>query len=520
MTTELLLGGRIYTPTSTSATAIAVENGVIAWIGEDRAARALHPEAQVTELDGAFVAPAFVDTHVHLTATGLALTGPDLTGGLDAVRTTLSATPGDTVIARGWDDTAWDRPLQRTDLDEHRAIYAARIDEHSAQASTALRALVPGLEGLAGFSPDGPLTAAAHHAVRAAAIAALTDAQITAAQTTALDAAAAAGIAAVHECGGPEIAGERDFALLRERTHGVLVRRYWGEAARDADHAREILERTGADGLAGDLFVDGSLGSRTALLHRPYADAPSTGVAYLDQETVTAHVLACTEARIQAGFHAIGDAAVARVVAAFEAAVDTFGGPRVASCGHRVEHAEMVSAREARKLGDWGVNASMQPQFDAFWGGADGMYARRLGAERAATLNDFALLARNAVPIAFSSDSPVTPLDPWATLRAATQHHTAGSAVSPRAAFAAATRGAWRAGGVRDGVAGTLVPGAPATFAVWDADELVVRAPSDAVQRWSTDPRAGVAPLPDLAPGARPPRCLRTVVDGRTVFAA
>ena len=48
----------------------------------------------------------------------------------------------------------------------------------------------------------------------------------------------------------------------------------------------------------------------------------------------------------------------------------------------------------------------------------------------------------------------------------------------------------------------------------------MVRAPSDAVQRWSTDPRAGVAPLPDLAPGARLPRCLRTVVDGRTVFAA
>ncbi|BDD82621.1 amidohydrolase [Tsukamurella pulmonis] len=520
MTTELLVGGRIYTPTSTTATAIAVENGRISWIGEDRAARALHPDAQVTDLGGAFLAPAFVDTHVHLTATGLALTGPDLTGGPDAVRAALAAATGETVIARGWDDTAWERPLQRTDLDEARIVYAARVDEHSAQASTALRALVPGLADLDGFSPDGPLTAAAHHAVRAAALAALTDAQITAAQTAALDAAAAAGIAAVHECGGPDIAGERDFALLGALTHGVHVRRYWGEAARDADDARAIIYRTGADGLAGDLFVDGSLGSRTALLHAPYADAPSTGVGYLDQDTVTAHILACTRARIQAGFHAIGDAAVARVVAGFEAAVDAFGGPRVASCGHRIEHAEMVTADEAARLGDWGVNASMQPQFDALWGGPDGMYARRLGADRAATLNDFALLAKNAVPLAFSSDSPVTPLAPWATLRAATQHRTPGSAVSPRAAFAAATRGAWRAGGVRDGVAGTLVPGAPATFAVWDADELVVRAPSDAVQRWSTDPRAGVAPLPDLAPGARLPRCLRTVVDGRTVFAA
>ncbi|TWS19840.1 amidohydrolase family protein [Tsukamurella asaccharolytica] len=520
MTTELLVGGRIYTPTSTTATAIAVENGLISWIGEDRAARALHPDAQVTDLDGAFLAPAFVDPHVHLTATGLALIAPDLAGGRDAVRAAVAAAPGRTVIARGWDDTTWERPLQRTDLDENRVIYAARVDEHSAQASTALRGLVPGLADLDGFSPDGPLTGTAHHAVRAAALASLTDAQITAAQNGALDAAAAAGIAAVHECGGPDIAGERDFALLGALTHGVRVRRYWGEAARDADDARAIIYRTGADGLGGDLFVDGSLGSRTALLHAPYADAPSSGVEYLDQETVTAHVLACTRARIQAGFHAIGDAAVARVVDAFAAAVDDFGGPRVASCGHRIEHAEMVTPDQAAKLGDWGVHASMQPRFDDLWGGSDGMYSRRLGTERAATLNDFALLAKNAVPLAFSSDSPVTPLDPWATLRAAVHHRTPGSAVSPRAAFAAATRGAWRAGGVRDGIAGTLVPGAPATYAVWDADELVVRAPSDAVQRWSTDPRAGVAPLPDLAPGARLPRCLRTVVDGRTVFAA
>ncbi|ADG78807.1 amidohydrolase [Tsukamurella paurometabola] len=520
MSTELLVGGRIYTPASTTATAIAVENGVISWIGEDRAARALHPDAQVTDLDGAFVAPAFVDTHVHLSATGLALTGLDLSGPRDAVVATLQGTLGDAVLARGWDDTTWEAPLLRTDLPADRVIYAARIDEHSAQASTALRALVPDLAGLAGYSPDGPLTAAAHHAVRAAAIAALSDSQITAAQTAALEAAARSGIAAVHENSGPDIAGERDFALLAGIEHPVHVRRYWGEPARDADHAREILARTGADGLAGDLFVDGSLGSHTALLHEPYADADTRGVSYLDDETVANHIAACTEAGIQAGFHAIGDAAMSRIVAGLVAAAERFGGPRVASCTHRIEHAEMVTAEQARLLGDLGVNASMQPLFDAFWGGPDGMYALRLGTDRAAALNDFALLARNAVPLALSSDSPVTPLDPWATVRAATQHHTPGSSISPRAAFAAATRGAWRAGGVRDGVAGTLVPGAPATFAVWDADELVVRAPSDAVQRWSTDPRAGVAPLPDLSPGARLPRCLRTVIDGRTVFAA
>ena len=67
-----------------------------------------------------------------------------------------------------------------------------------------------------------------------------------------------------------------------------------------------------------------------------------------------------------------------------------------------------------------------------------------------------------------------------------------------RSACAAGTRGAWRAGGVRDGVSGTLVAGAPASFAVWDADDVEVGAPDNAVQRWSTDPRSRVPALPRL----------------------
>ncbi|MGZ4558976.1 MAG: amidohydrolase, partial [Mycobacteriaceae bacterium] len=56
------------------------------------------------------------------------------------------------------------------------------------------------------------------------------------------------------------------------------------------------------------------------------------------------------------------------------------------------------------------------------------------------------------------------------------------------------------------------------SYAVWDCEELVVAAPKDAVQRWSTDPRAGVAPLPRLEPGAALPQCVRTVHRGRTIF--
>ncbi|NEE32800.1 amidohydrolase family protein, partial [Streptomyces sp. SID7982] len=272
----------------------------------------------------------------------------------------------------------------------------------------------------------------------------------------------------------------------------------------------------GAHGAAGDLFVDGALGSHTACLHAPYADAGHTGTAHLDAAAVAAHVVACTEAGLQAGFHAIGDAALTAVVEGVRAAAEKTGLARVRSARHRVEHAEMLTGETLAALAELGMTASVQPAFDALWGGEDGMYAQRLGASRARTLNPFAAMLRGGIPLAFGSDSPVTPVAPWEGVRAAAFHHTPEHRVSVRAAFTAHTRGGWRAIGRDD--AGVLVPGAPADYALWRTEELLVQAPDDRVARWSTDPRSGTPGLPDLAPGADLPVCLRTVVGGETVY--
>jgi predicted amidohydrolase YtcJ len=147
------------------------------------------------------------------------------------------------------------------------------------------------------------------------------------------------------------------------------------------------------------------------------------------------------------------------------------------------------------------------------------MYARRLGIDRAQRLNPFALLASQGVALAFGSDAPVTGLDPWATIRAAVHHQTTDSSISARAAFAAATRGGWRAAGVDDGLTGTLVPGAAASYAVWDVHEFEASGTSDAVRRWSTDPRSRVPALPRLDPADSLPRCRRTVHRGAVIHA-
>ncbi|MGW4206250.1 amidohydrolase, partial [Streptomyces sp. NPDC004726] len=352
----------------------------------------------------------------------------------------------------------------------------------------------------------------------AAAHAAVTPAQRAAAQRAALDHAASLGIGTVHECGGPDISDEDDFTgllALAAARPGPRVVGYWAEQIADAKDARRIRE-LGALGAAGDLFADGSLGSHTACLHASYADADHTGTSRLDAAAVAAHVAACTEAGLQAGFHAIGDAALTAVVDGVRAAAESLGLARVRAARHRVEHAEMLTPETIAAFAELGLTASVQPAFDAAWGGDDGMYAERLGVERARTLNPYAALLRAGVPLAFGSDSPVTPLDPWGTVRAAAFHRTPEHRVSVRAAFAAHTRGGWRAIGRDD--AGILVPGAPADYAVWYAGELVVQAPDDRVARWSTDPRSGTPGLPDLTPGAELPFCLRTVVSGQTIF--
>jgi predicted amidohydrolase YtcJ len=527
--TTLLRGGRVHSPAMPDATAMAVRDGVIAWLGTDDVGSSQFPDAKIVDLDGAFVAPAFVDSHVHLTATGLTVAGLDLRGAtsrqhcLQLVAGHISAHPDGIVWGHGWDESAWrDGTAPSTDnLDRvvgDRPAYLARVDVHSAAASTALRRLTPGLDKADGFTPHGPLTAEAHHLVRAAARGLLTAAQRAQARSAALDAAAASGIVAVHECAGPDIGGLDDWLEMRDTTHGVEVIGYWGEAVTTAAQARALVDETGVRGLAGDLFVDGALGSRTAWLHEPYCDAPDrVGNCYLEPDAVVAHVRACTEAEVTAGFHVIGDAAVSAVVDAFERVVDDLGVVAVARCGHRLEHLEMVTAGQAEKLGAWGVIASVQPNFDALWGGGDGMYARRLGVDRASELNPLALLASQGVPLALGSDSPVTGIDPWLSVRAAVSHHTAGSAVSARAAFAAATRGGWRAAGIRDGNIGTLVPGAPASYVVWDAGALDVSAPRDAVQRWSTDPRSRVPALPRLGATDALPRCRQTVHRGAVI---
>jgi predicted amidohydrolase YtcJ len=379
-------------------------------------------------------------------------------------------------------------------------VYLSRIDVHSAVVSSALLAAVPEVRGQDGWSESGHLTREAHHVVRRVARESISPGQRRSLQRATRQHAAALGIALLHELSGPDIAGADDLAAMLELAAaepGPEVVGYWGELASlgGVARARDLT----ALGAAGDLFADGSIGSHTAALRQPYADAAHSGHGYLDAAAVRDHVVACTDAGLQAGFHAIGDGALDAVVAGFAEAGGRLGPDRVRAARHRVEHVEMVAAEHLPVLARLGVVASVQPAFDRLWGGESGMYAERLGLPRGTELNPYAAMAAAGIEIALGSDSPVTPLDPWGSVRAAVDHRTPGSGLDPATAFDAHTRGGWRA--ARRDADGVLSVAAPATFAVWAAGDLD---PSTVLPRLGRDD--------DL------PRCLRTVVRGTTIF--
>ena len=498
------------------ATAMAVRDGVVAWLGSDDVGRAQFPDAEVVDLDGGFVAPAFVDSHVHVTATGLTLAGLDL-----RAATSRAALPAaDRRLRRTHPDgPIWGARLGRVGLAGSRAAqppttstrvvgdrpaYLARVDVHSAAASTALRRLTPDLTAAHGFDAQRPLTADAHHLVRAAARDLLTPEQRARARVAALDAAAADGIVAVHECAGPDIGGLDDWHELRGTAARRRGRRLLG---RGGHHRRRRPRRLLDDDRrprAGRRPVRrrrARVAHRLAAASRTPTRRTTAATRYLDPDAIAAHLRACTEAGITAGFHVIGDAAVTAVVDALQRVVEQLGAPAVARCGHRLEHLEMVTAEQAAELGAWGVIASVQPNFDALWGGDDGMYAQRLGADRGVRLNPLALLASQGVPLAFGSDTPVTSMNPWATrarggpppahpaarCRCARRSRRPPAAPGAPAGSATASPARW-------------CPARPRPTRCGTPDELEVSAPDDAVQRWSTDPRSRVPALPRLGP--------------------
>jgi predicted amidohydrolase YtcJ len=489
--------------TDAPARSLVVAGDRIVWVGADP--RDGPPADHTVDVGDAWIMPAFVDAHVHATATGLAASGVDLTGAgsgaevLERLRRHV-ARNGDPVVLGGpWDDFGWADGMptaaQISAVAPGRTVVLTRVDAHSCVVDEHTLATLPlaalaGVERGADGEPTGYLREQASEAALTAARKKLTPSQLAAARARACGTAAALGIGSLHEMGHPGLSGLDDALQWAAGDWPIDVQVWWAEL--DADAGPQLGLRPG-----GDLFLDGSIGSHTAAVSTAYRDSNGHGELFHDDAAVTAFFTACSQAGRGAGVHVIGDRAIEQALRGLEAAAATVGIERVRACRHRLEHVELPTREQVRRMAALAVVASVQPAFDAAWGGAEGLYAARFGIPAARGSNPLAWFAEEGVALCFSSDSTVTPLDPWGTIVAA-EHHRGGLGLGRLRAVRAHVGGGRYVAWQDD--SGVLETGWRADLVVWDRDPIALEDPRSA--RCLATVVAGMSAHGDVVPEA------------------
>jgi predicted amidohydrolase YtcJ len=487
MTTTLFLNGTIRTLLDDRRTVdwLLVDGGRVAALGSKND---LPAADRSVDLDGGTVVPGFCDAHVHLPATGIYATGLDFRNERSARRIVAafaerSRSAGEVLFGGNFEDPL-DQPLSRHDLDAavgDRPALLVRADMHSAIVSSALLHRLD-IDGLEGVDRDGDGSPTGYLRERAAAEAwrlyesNLPRPELAAAVKTAVGLAYAKGVTAVHEMYVVEWRGWRSFEVVAEVSSSAALEITPYVATPDVEKVRALgLRRIG-----GDFFLDGSFGSHTAWLSAPYdppppAGSPAEGIAYRsDQELVEFFSLA-QRGGLQTGVHAIGDAAIDQAVRGWETVAGEVGIKAVRALRHRIEHFECSSDDHIRRAAHLGLAASVQPAFDRFWGGRDGLYSRRMGWERASQMNRFRSMLKGGLRLGAGSDSTVTPLDPFLQMASLRNHHLWEERLDGLAALRAHTLGAHELATSEKG-RGMLAPGQRADLAWLDRDPIATGA--------------------------------------------
>jgi len=476
-------------------TALLVRGGRVVCAGSEAGVRAAAlPGARVEALGDAVVTPGFTDAHVHLTTWALARRWVELgdarTPEEGAARVARAAASGSGwVRGMGWDAHRWgglptrdlldrvcpDRPAYLESHDIHAAwvnsaaLRACGIDATTAdpEGGTVVRDPVTG-------EPTGVLLEHAKRLVepflpepaRDEVRDALLDAQRELHRL---------GITGVHSVQQPT--GLADFQDLEER--GLLrLRVLQALPLSFLDDAVRLGMRSGFGGewirVGGvKMFLDGALGSRTALLREPYEGEPENrGIETLPLADFREAVRVAAEAGIASTVHAIGDEATRRALEVLSAA------PRVPAMPHRIEHLQLLAPELWDAAARSGIVASMQPVHllsdvapaERHWG-----HARSRGAYA------FAPLLRAGTTLALGSDVPVETVDPRPGLYAATKRVSrdgepeGGWYPEHRLTAEEAVRGYTEGPALAAGEAdrrGRLLPGYDADLTAWDVDPL------------------------------------------------
>jgi len=401
--------------------------------------------AKVIDLRGAVLLPAFIDTHVHMTAYGYDLVGPNLRSvksleeALAIIAQAAAERPeGSLVWCSGMDPSAIPekRMPTRTELDAvapNRIVWVCHAEYHAGSGNSACLQYVGietpgglpiGMPGgvdrdLASGRATGLLTAKANSQARSRLGELISDLQRREALRRTTQAAVEHGITTIHAMEGGPLFSDHDVRVLQDMiTHEELpvdVVVYW-QITEVAKAQAAALPRIG-----GCVPLDGSVGTHTGAMMEPYSDQPGCiGKNYFSQKELDEFVAKAHRAGLQISMHVGGDRSAEMLLQSFEKALRANPRP---DHRHRIEHMEIPRPDHFERAARLGVAVAMQPAFDYYWGQQGGDYEATLGPERWSRSNALKSALEAGVLVAGGSDAGVTPLDPLLGIHAAVNHY-------------------------------------------------------------------------------------------------
>ena len=503
-------GGRVYTASSARpfCSALAVAGRRVLAAGTEEDLESIVDDTFVRiDISGRTLLPAFTDSHIHLMHYALSMMGLDLTGtsGPEDVaelvaKAVTNTPPGAWITGVGWNAHAWPegKVPDRSYLDAvapHTPVAVWCKDLHALWVNTA--ALRLARIGIDTPDPEGgrivrdPETRQATGLLNETAaqlvmkvIPEPTQAQLVEALVRAQAALHSMGIGCIHN-----MDGGRAFAAIQQmrRAGKLRLRVVQAIPAADLDAAIDLGLSSGFGDewlVIGHMkaFADGSLGSRTAHMLKPYEGTEDyTGIEVTPREELGRLVGRAVLNNIACAIHAIGDRANRDVLDIFESVRED---SIARGLTHRIEHAQVLHPNDLRRFADLGVVASMQPVHvlgdipaaDKHWGG------------RSRWAYAFKSLLRSGTVLAFGSDAPVETPHPLRGMYAAVMRRQPDSD-SERAWYPEErltleetlrgyTVGAVAAAGLPSGSRrSTLVPGAFADLTILSTDIFALPMP-------------------------------------------
>jgi predicted amidohydrolase YtcJ len=453
----VIVNAKVWTgvkPSSPEPNAIAVAGDTIVAVGTDAQVRSrVGDKTIIIDAQGRRVIPGITDSHTHIVSGGFQLarlTLRDVRSREEFVQAVQAEVrkknKGEWIVGGRWSVESWDKPEPPNKawldpISPDNPVFLSRMDGHQALVnSEALKLAGIDAQGppdsVGGEIERDPITREPTGVLKESAMDLLdrfipepTRADRREALLRALKHANSFGVTSVHDMS--QLADLEIFRQASEQnTLTVRITSYlsvedWSARFADAVQAKELWTAPmfRLAGFKG--FMDGSLGSRTAYMREPYADATTTTLhprgqltAFASSQTFRPLVAQADAKDLQMAVHAIGDEGIHLLLDAYEAAARQNDST---DRRHRVEHTQHLLVSDIPRFAKLGVVASMQP----FHKADDGRYAEKaIGAERLRGSYAFRQLVDAKALVVFGSDWPVVTLNPFAGIDSAVNAKT------------------------------------------------------------------------------------------------